>query len=222
VKRISLIGFALLVLLVPAVNAQTGTCFLSTVALNFGQYDPLSSLPLDINGSLGVDCRPPHFAEVPHPMIYRVELSAGLNSSGIFIPRQQLNAVDASFLDYNLYLDSGRSQVWGDGTGSTFELVSQGDTRGHHHSLPDQAKCHGHAAGATEDHELGGCHDHIDPKFVRKFHTRVEGEKHEHPTGQYHHHDFVSTVIIYGRIFAQQTSVTPGTYTDTITVTIFF
>ena len=91
-KRISLFGFALLVLLVPAVNAQTGSCFLSTVALNFGQYDPFSFVPLDVNGSLGVDCRPPHFAEVPHPMIYRVAFSAGLHSSGSFSPRKQLNA----------------------------------------------------------------------------------------------------------------------------------
>ena len=87
---------------------------------------------------------------------------------------------------------------------------------------PPQADCHAHEANVEEDHELGECHAHVSPKFVRKFHARVEGEKHEHPPGTYNHHNFVSTVPIYARIPANQTDLTPGTYADTITVTITF
>ena len=221
-KRINLIGFALLVWLSPAAQAQTGNCFLSTFDLNFGLYSPFSEEDLEVNGQLNVDCRPPHWAQVPHPVIYQVSSSAGLNSGNDFLQRKLLSAADGGLLSYNLYRDSARTEILGDGTGSTVVFESQGDAQEHHHELPPQADCHAHTEGVQEDHELGECHAHVSPKFVRKYHLRVQGEKHEHPTGTLHHHDFVTTLIIYARIPARQTSVTAGTYTDIITVTILF
>ncbi|MEE8434165.1 MAG: spore coat protein U domain-containing protein, partial [bacterium] len=106
-----------------------------------------------------------------------------------------------------LYLDPDRiTRIWGDGTGSTFVFEAPGDGSDHHHGLPPQADCHAH----------------VSPKFVRKYHLRVQGEKHEHPPGEYRHHDFVTTLTIYGRISANQTDLTPGAYSDSITVTINF
>ncbi len=31
----------------------------------------------------------------------------------------------SELLNYNLYIDSGRTQIWGDGTGSTFTLAER-------------------------------------------------------------------------------------------------
>ncbi len=222
-KRISLLAAAILAML--TTGAWADTCFVGTSPINFGVYDTLATSPLDTTGQLDIDCRPPHWAAHSHPVIYkRISLDAGLHSSGSFFPRQQLSATDGTTMAYNLYLDAARTQVWGDGSGSTYVLEHQvdGTIDPHHHDLPEQADCHAHAVGSEEDHELGECHAHISPKFVRKFHLRVQGERHEHPTGEYKHHDFVSTVLIYARIPAQQTDLTPGTFSDTITVTISF
>lgn len=219
-KRISLIGMTLFLLMAPSALAET--CFLTTHPLVFGSYDSFSPTPLDISGQLDVDCRPPHWAAHTHPSMYQITLSAGLNSSGSFSPRKQLSAFDGKTMAYNLYLDLTRTQVWGDGTGSTSVYEAPGDGSEHHHGLPPQADCHAHTEGSEEDHELGGCHAHVSPKFVRKYHIRVHGEKHEHPPGEYRHHEFVTTLTIYARIPANQTDLTPGAYSDSITVTINF
>jgi spore coat protein U-like protein len=31
----------------------------------------------------------------------------------------------SELIDYNLYIDSGRTQIWGDGTGSTFTMTDK-------------------------------------------------------------------------------------------------
>lgn len=103
-----------------AAAAVAGLCWHSSVAakscsatatgVNFGNYDPQSGVPDDAPGTLSLECNGggrSAFATV----------SLGTGNSGNFASRSMGNG--ASFLQYNLYADSARAIVWGDGSGGT-------------------------------------------------------------------------------------------------------
>ncbi|OWQ92317.1 hypothetical protein CDN99_06835 [Roseateles aquatilis] len=89
------------------------SCTVSGSNLNFGSaIDPLAAAtPLDATSTLTVTCS--------NSTPYAVALNAGANAGGAtnFSSRTMLSG--ASTLAYQLYLDSGRSTVWGDGTSSS-------------------------------------------------------------------------------------------------------
>jgi spore coat protein U-like protein len=88
------------------------TCAIATTPLAFGSYDPIlanSTSPLDSLGMVRYDCTG------SNPTILTIMLSAGTGSG--FNPRRLFSGSNA--LSYNLYLDAGRTTVWGDGTGGT-------------------------------------------------------------------------------------------------------
>lgn len=101
-----IIGFALIV----AAAAQGEACSVTTSPAHFGNYDPTASAPLDTVGNVSVTCDP----GTP----FTITLDSGQNSTGGFDRQMRSSAGDFS-LDYNLYRDSARTEVWGDGTGST-------------------------------------------------------------------------------------------------------
>jgi spore coat protein U-like protein len=76
----------------------------------FGGYDVFGAAPVDSARSLTFICY-----GVGSTDTIVIELSPGNASS--FSPRQLAYATSA--LAYNLYLDAGRTSVWGDGTGGT-------------------------------------------------------------------------------------------------------
>lgn len=88
-------------------------CTVSGALLNFGSaINPLSaSVPLYASSTLTVQCT--------NTTPYAVSLNAGTNAGGPsnFAARAMKNGSNA--LGYQLYLDSGHSQVWGDGTASS-------------------------------------------------------------------------------------------------------
>ena len=90
------------------------SCSVAVVGVSFGPYDPLVATPDDSAGRLDVTC-----TNVPgtgvDTVAYGVTLSPG--TSGTYAPRQL--AAGSARLDYNLYSDSGRSQVWGNGGGGS-------------------------------------------------------------------------------------------------------
>lgn len=94
-------------------NANAQTCSITAVPLNFGSYLPNDPVPLDISGSVDVDCRGRRGTFV---------ITIGAGSSNDFGQRLMQSGTDA--LAYNVYLDAARSRVWGDGTAgtSTFSL----------------------------------------------------------------------------------------------------
>jgi spore coat protein U-like protein len=94
----------------PAHAASTADCRVDTSSaqIAFGTYDPLSALPLDATGTVDVICDKNNVA-------VRVELDRG--GSGSYLPRQMRFGIQA--LAYNLYLDSTRSIVFGNGSGGT-------------------------------------------------------------------------------------------------------
>ncbi len=138
----------------PVTATITSACTVSGSSLNFGSaIDPLSvSTPLDATSTLTVTCS--------NTTPYTVSLSAGANAGGAtnFANRTMKSGADT--LAYQLYLDSGRSTVWGDGTAAS------------------SAK-NGTGTGSVQSH------------------------------------------TVYGRL-PSLANVVPGSYTDTVTVTISY
>lgn len=91
-----------LALALPA--AAGALCTVSPQTVSFGTYDPLGVSALDGVGNINVTC------DVVTAMT--VSLSSG---GGTFVDRQMTGG--AAQLVYNLYTDSSRVVVWGDGIG---------------------------------------------------------------------------------------------------------
>jgi spore coat protein U-like protein len=106
-------ALALLLLLGAAEAGAVADCSLSSTGVAFGVYDPLSPSPTDSVGGITVACS--HVSGGAERISYTVALATG--GSGSYAARQ-LRAGPLR-LYYNLFLDAGRSQVWGNGTGGT-------------------------------------------------------------------------------------------------------
>lgn len=91
-----------LLTVVAAAPASAATCNVSPVSVLFGAYDALNPSSLDGVGSVAVNC--------DSEVAYTISLSAG---SGTFDERKMNSG--GGQLTYNLYTDSSRTQVWGDG-----------------------------------------------------------------------------------------------------------
>lgn len=94
-------------LLSAAFEASAASCTVSSSGLAFGTYDLSASAPLDTAGSVNFQCN--------EPTAVKIQISAG--SSATYWSRTLLSGPDA--LQYNLYTNAGRTQVWGDGTNGT-------------------------------------------------------------------------------------------------------
>ena len=99
------------------VSDARAACTVSTMPVNFGSYDMFSPAPLDSTGSITIDCSIP--PPPPNPPV-DVQITIGQSpGSGSFIPRSMRNFPRPDLLNYNLYTNSSRTLVWGDGTGGT-------------------------------------------------------------------------------------------------------
>jgi spore coat protein U-like protein len=94
-----------------AVSATVITsCTVLPGTLAFGNYNPTSASPLDVDGSFTISC-----TTGTAPV---VGLGLGLNSTGS--TRRMTNGT--VFLTYEIYKETGRSNVWGDTGGATKTL----------------------------------------------------------------------------------------------------
>lgn len=89
--------------------AVLDSCTVSASGVSFGAYNPFSGSSLDSTGTVTVSC----FGLLGG--VFQVALSTG--GSGTFSPRRM--ASGANTLTYNLYVDSSRTQTWGDGSWGT-------------------------------------------------------------------------------------------------------
>lgn len=125
-KRIAIgFGLALTAAVAPTANAFTAqntfqvtatitsSCTVSGSALNFGSaIDPLAAgVPLDATSTLTVTCS--------NTTPYAVSLNAGTNAGGASNFTARTMKSGANTLGYQLYMDSGRTTVFGDGTSSS-------------------------------------------------------------------------------------------------------
>jgi spore coat protein U-like protein len=111
-KTLSIIIFIILLC-----NASTvyALCSVSTTPVSFGSYDVFTAGPLDATGTITVDCN-----EAPPPTVI-VSIGQSTNSGG-FDPRAMKLTTGNELILYNLYIDSNRSNIWGDGTGNTMTI----------------------------------------------------------------------------------------------------
>ena len=90
-----------------------GGCTINAVGMEFGDYDGRNPQPLDSYTTLIYVCSP-----IPGqgpPATALVQISTGFSPS--YFPRKMSGP--GGELNYNLFLDSTRQVVWGDGSGGT-------------------------------------------------------------------------------------------------------
>ena len=102
------ISGAVFVVLLLCSARSDAACTISTTSVAFGTYDVFSAAPLDSTGTVTFRCGPPDRNIV-------ITLSRG--SSATFSPRTL--RMGAEVLNYNLYNNAARTNIWGDGTGGT-------------------------------------------------------------------------------------------------------
>lgn len=90
------------------------SCNVSPNPMTFGAFAPLDGAPLDNATSVGVSC-----TGIGALDSMTIRMNAGLN--GTFAMRKM--KAGANTLDYNLYADAARTQIWGDGTGGYSPVV---------------------------------------------------------------------------------------------------
>lgn len=88
-------------------------CTASASSTNFGIYNPFSISPLNGTGNIQVSCS--LLGVLSILVSYDILLNPG--TSGVFTNRTM--AGGSYNLNYNLYTNSGRSLIWGDGSGGT-------------------------------------------------------------------------------------------------------
>jgi spore coat protein U-like protein len=92
-----------------AAATADAACTINITPVAFGTYNVFAGSANDATGQITYRCT------APRPPLVQIHLDKGGASS--FNPRQMRKA--AEILSYNLYLDSTRSTIWGDGTGGT-------------------------------------------------------------------------------------------------------
>jgi spore coat protein U-like protein len=93
----------------------SSSCNVSATTLNFGTYDPTSATALNGTSTVSIFCT----SGTP----YAAALNVG-SGGGSFTARTVANG--GNTLNYNLFRDAARSQVWGDASGSTFTVSGTG------------------------------------------------------------------------------------------------
>ena len=102
--RIAAAAFLLVLFMTARAEAS---CTISTTSVAFGTYNVFSATPRDANGTVQINCTPREDIQVT--------LSRGSSSS--FNPRTLRSGTN--LLNYNLFRDAARTQIWGDGTAGT-------------------------------------------------------------------------------------------------------
>lgn len=96
------------------------SCNISGSVLNFGSgIDPLAAaVPIDASSTLTVQCT--------NTTPYSVSLNAGVNAGGASVFGSRAVKSGAHLVGYQLYLDTGRATVWGDGSASSSTVSGTG------------------------------------------------------------------------------------------------
>jgi spore coat protein U-like protein len=110
-KRLITMALAGLGVLAPA--AADAACSINTTAVNFATYNVFSATPDDGTGQIRFRC-----TGSPPPLV-TIHLDKGGAPS--FTPREMRRGSEV--LGYNLYLDSTRTTIWGDGTGGSQAFI---------------------------------------------------------------------------------------------------
>ena len=106
-------------LLLP-LEASAINCRATITPLIFGTYMPMSTVNLDVAGNISVRC-------MAQPGSFSVLIGPGMSADQT---DRTLMGSAGGILHYNLYLNAGRGQIWGDGNGPTFTASGVRSTTG--------------------------------------------------------------------------------------------
>jgi spore coat protein U-like protein len=93
--------------------ARSQTCAVAATADAFGTYNPFSVSPVNSMATVTVTCQ----TLIAVAVSYTIQLGTG----GSFAARSM--GGPGGRLRYQIYRDAARTQVWGDGTSSTFTVT---------------------------------------------------------------------------------------------------
>lgn len=110
---------ALLLFMLPD-TAHAIRCRIRLGPVDFGLYMPLSTVPVDVVGQVFVRC-------FGRRGTFAVIIGAGISGNQL---ARTLSAGGTDILNYNLYRDAARTQIWGDGTPPTFQVTGSRPRRG--------------------------------------------------------------------------------------------
>jgi spore coat protein U-like protein len=102
----------------------TANCTISTSALSFGAYDPVSgqaSSPLDGTGSVTTTC-----TTGSSPVITLGQGGNADTGSTDAAPLRRLKDAGTNYLSYSLYQDAGHATVWGNTAGTGVSPTADG------------------------------------------------------------------------------------------------
>jgi spore coat protein U-like protein len=126
---------AWLACLLAAAQAQAADCSLGITGLAFGSYDPLAASALDSTSTVTVTCS--KTAAGSERVNYTLTASTG--AGGSYASRAMFQASER--LAYNLYQNSARTTIWGNGSGGSsiitgsFNLSIGTPTRTRNHTV---------------------------------------------------------------------------------------
>ena len=113
-------GIAVAILCLPSYQIadaayRIDSCSVATTGITFGVYDPtIATDKTNNSGTVTITCAT---TQRTTGTTATITLSAS-SSGGTFAQRLMKNGTNS--MNYNVYKDSAYTQVWGDGTGSTF------------------------------------------------------------------------------------------------------
>lgn len=97
-------------------EARAATCNVNTTAVSFGSYDVFSITPTDSTGTITILC--------DASINVLTDIGQSPNSGG-FNPRKMKHTSLADLLSYNLFTDTARTVIWGNGTGGTSAVTQK-------------------------------------------------------------------------------------------------
>ena len=130
VRAAALLAFAF------AFDAAAIGCNVSAVSLAFGAYDPFRSAHTDSSALITVTC----LGRRGQMFAYNISLDEG--KSGAFATRR-MRAPVGTTLNYNLYVTSSRSVIWGDGNSGTSIVADSVKLSSSHAQATRQYPVHG-------------------------------------------------------------------------------
>lgn len=107
------ISLLFLLCMVVVAGKACADCAVSTTSVNFNDYEPLSGGNVDSTGTITISCTLDAWVTTA--------IGASIYSGG-FNPRKLQNAASGDLMNYNLYINASRTQIWGDGTQGTYTV----------------------------------------------------------------------------------------------------
>jgi spore coat protein U domain-containing protein, fimbrial subunit CupE1/2/3/6 len=89
------------------------SCTISATSVNFGNYNVFNGTAVDSTGTITFRC---------NSSAFNISVSLTDGAATTFNPRTMIKGAEK--LNYNLYRNSARTTIWGDGTGGTQQYTN--------------------------------------------------------------------------------------------------